>query len=692
MLENVKEGVVPEKSVEQKKQLTKFKQSIEACKRYRRKLISDWQTNVDYRRGKPFASQSDEDRIAVPLDWSLAKDKESQLFSRLPAVRVSHAPDTTIPEVSPWIYRYEQKINDTAITAGAEAAISEAVVDCINASGIGVAVVCRDAITEMVDMPAIDINLLPPEVQMIVRETGAMPDGSPIPTIPTPREVDHRYSITRISPADFLWPLGFTGSDFNQAPWVGRTGRMSWPEAVQKFQLKDEDKRLVIGEDRGSDDRIDKIIYDADRLESELYTDVVEFDEIFYKEFHYNTGAKSYTAIHHVVFISGKDDPVIDGPWAGQEIRQIDEQTSEIIGAQKFPIQVLTLTYITDDAIPPSDTAVGRPQVNEVNKARSQMSEQRERNIPIDWFDVNRVDPLIQHALLKGTWKKMIPVMGVGTNVIGSIPRSGMPTDNYTFDKIAKDDFNRATGFGGYGDTIETKAESMAAGGVMQTRIAKERTRVGKFYMNIAEVLGGLISIFEQPESIGQGFNPAISKTLSYSVLSDSTLLLDSNQRLEKLMQFINFTAKSGWVNIESVLREMATLSGLDPSVVIQPPQPRPPSEPNFSVRLTGMQDLMNPLPLGFLIKGGQAPDLKMIEAAKVLIRNSVMPPADQRVGVDPMGQEGPQMPQIGADGQPILEQGPELPEPPPPGVGEANPQWGPMNRVNRRVIERGEE
>lgn len=682
MLENDK----PAKEVSEahKKQLVKFQQSVEACKRYRRKLISDWQTNVDYRRGKPFASQSDEDRIAVPLDWSLAKDKEAQLFSKMPAVRVSHAPDTTTQEVSPWVYRYEQKINDTAATAGIEAAVSECVVDCINASGIGVAIVTRDAITEMVEMPAFDLSLLPPELQMIVLETGMMPDGTPIPTELVPRQVDSRYTITRISPADFLWPLGFTGSDFNQCPWVGRTGRISWPEAVQKFGLTEEDKRFVIGEDRTQDDRIDKIIYDADRLESELYQDVVEFDELFYKEFHYSTEAKSFSSIHHLVFITGKDEPVIDEQWAGQ---QIDPETGEVLGAMKYPIQALTLTYITDDAIPPSDTAVGRPQVNEINKARTQMNEQRERNIPIDWFDVNRVDPMIQHALLKGTWKKMIPVMGVGTNVIGSIPRSGMPADNYTFDRIAKDDFNRATGFGSYGDTVETKAESLAAGSVMQTRVAKERAKVGRFYLNLAEVLGGLLAIHEEPESIAPGFVPAISKTLSYSILADSTMLLDSNQRLEKLMQFINFTAKSGWINLEPVLKEMATLSGLDPSLVVQPPSPRPPSEPNFSVRLTGMQDLMNPLPLGFLIKGGQAPDLKMIEAAKVLIRNSVMAPLDQRVGVDPMQDQG--FPPMGPDGMPLPQEEMEIPQPPPLEVGDANPNWSKMPLLNKRTVER---
>lgn len=677
MEENVQEQTA------RKKQIRRFRQAIDQCKRYRRKLLGDWQINVDYRRGKPFASQSDEDRIAVPLDWSMTKDKESQLFSQAPAVRISHPPETLDPNIASWVYRFNQKINDTAPMAGIESAVNEAVVDCVNASGIGSVIVSREAITDTVNVPSIDISFYPPEIQQEIMETGMTPEGQSVTMIPTPRILDARYNISRISPADFLWPLGFTGSDFDNAPWIGRSGRISWPEAIQKFGLSDKDKNLVIGEGRTPDERIDKIVYDSERLEADLYDEVVEFSEIFYKEFQFGDGAASFSAIHHLVFVDGKPDPVIDEPWKGQQ-----EGENGLIGALKYPIRVLTLTYITDDAIPPSDSAVGRPQVNEINKSRSQMIKQRERNIPIDWFDSGRIDPLIQHSLMRGVWKGMIPVQGVGSNIIGSIPRSGFPQDNYNFDKIAKEDFNRSVGLGvGFGELVETKAEAQAAAAAPKARGAKERARVGKFYVGIMEVLGGLLSIFEDPTVFGEGFSPEISKTLSYTILADSTVILDSNQRLDKLMQFINFTAKSGWVDIEPVLKEIAALSGLDPSQVIRSPQPKPPVEPNISLRLTGTEDMLNPLTLAFTMKSGQAPDIKMIEDAKKLIMASVMPPLP-----------GPQTPGAGPQidpvtGEPIEEPMPDIPQPAPPGVGSAHPDWSAMNRVNSRVVNReGEE
>src|SRR3972149_2870069 len=62
---------VQQKSPEVIKKNKEFKQRIETCKQYRRKLVANWTTNIDYRRGKPFASQTDEDTIAVNIDWGM---------------------------------------------------------------------------------------------------------------------------------------------------------------------------------------------------------------------------------------------------------------------------------------------------------------------------------------------------------------------------------------------------------------------------------------------------------------------------------------------------------------------------------------------------------------------------------------------------------------------------------------------
>lgn len=666
------QGALP--GADTKKLHGRLRESISACKQYRRRRVKDWQINVDYRRGKPFSSETDEDRISVPMDWALTKEKEAQLFSQVPAVRVNHPPHTIAPDALPWLHNFETKVNDVVITAGIESAMNECLPDCINASGVGVVIVAREAITENVLLPSIDLSLFPEEIERFALESGTFPDGTPIPMEETPRVLDSRYLVSRISPADFLWPVDFTGSDFDMSPWVGRSGRVLWPEAINRFNLKEEEKEKVLGDNRSTSDRIDRQNQDQEKGLDE----VVSFDEIFYREICYIPGTKSFSTIHHLVFIDGRDAPVIDEPWKGQKI---DKESGLVIGALRYPIRVLTLAYLTDDAIPPSDSSIGRPQVDEINKARTQRSKQQERSIPVRWFDVNRVDPAIQYSLMRGTWQGMIPVQGVGSNIIGEVARSGMPQETFLFDRIAQSNLKEfwQVGAGQWGPGVETKAEVEAIGSSTDIRIARERAKVGKFFIGIAEVLGGLVSIFEDPNAFGQGFTPLISRALAYSILADSTVLLDSNQRLRRLIQFVNFTATSGWVDIEPVLKEIASLSGLDPSVVIRPPQPKAPVEPNMSLRLTGTEDMMNPLTLAFLMKSGQAPDIAMIEEAKKLIEAAVTPPA-QPPGLDGIPGDialGPRP----LDGQ--------VPGPPVPEIGAANPEWRAMNRVNSRVVER---
>lgn len=677
-------------AIERKKRNKDLKRNLEICKQYRRKLISNWTICIDYRRGKPFMSQTDEDRIAVNLDWALTKRKHSALFSQLPAVRVAHPPDTDVPQVGKWVSAFERKLNDTLVLSGVESAMEEVMPDCINAAGFGLILVSREAITQDVQVPAIDMSMLPPQFQQMAMQSGMLPNGQPIPMTTVPKTIDHRYVVTRISPADFLWPITFTSSDFDNAPWIGRSGRISWAEGSKKWNLTPEDKDKICGEDRSI---LDRLTHDIEK-DKMVGDNQITFDEIFYKEYQFDPEAQSYSTIHHVVFIHGKEEPVVDEAWQGQQ----ENPQGELVGVLRYPLQVLTLTYLTDEAIPPSDSSIGRPQVNELNKSRTQMIMQRERSLPIRWFDVNRIDPAIQQSLMRGVWQGMIPVQGQGTNVIGEIPRAQMPQENYVFDKIFKSDLNELWIIGEPQQPVDTAAESNNLQFNQQTNVAKERARVGKFFCRVAEVLGGLIAIYEDPSVFGDGYDSSISRTLSYSILADSTVLLDASQRLQRAINFFNFCMKTGWLAPEPVLREIASLSGFDPSEVIQPPQPKPSDPPNISLRLTGTEDMMNPLTLAFLMKSGQAPGSDLIEQAKQLIIAAVTPPPNAAPAPPP---------QVGPDGMPLpppppgqtpappppTPTGPAAPvtppAPPPPAVGDAHPDLSAMPRVNQRVIER---
>lgn len=652
----------PQAKADTKEINDQLRQAKELCKSYRRKLINNWSTSIDYRRGKPFASQSDEDQVAVNLDWSLTKSKQASLFSQVPQIRINHGQDTQ----APWVSSFERKVNDVLVDGGIEAAMDECLPDCINAAGIGVVLVSYETLTEDKEVPAVDLSVLAPEMQAQIQQSGTMPDGTPVPMETVPQIVDQRYVIRRISPSDFLWPLDFSGSDFDNAQWLGRSGRVSWAEAVKRFGLKESEKDNYLGTDRH---QLDYLTNDLDR-DAAISEDKVEFDEIFYKETCYSTEAKKFALIHHVVFLANKLEPVLDEPWKGQ---RMDEERDVVLGSQRFPIRVLTLTYITDDTIPPSDSAIGRPQVNELNSLRTNNILQRKRSIPMRWADVNRVDPMIMQSIMKGTWQSVIPVQGDGTRILGEVAKAQFPNEDFAFDKIVKQDLTMAWVLGpnqiGSGADVETKGESENIAQGVQTSVARERAKVASFVVGIGKVLGGLVALYEDPQGFGEGYDPAVSKALSYSILADSTVLLDSAQRLNRLDHFVNVYGKSGFVNLEPVLREIALLTGLDPNVAIKAPGPKPPETPNISLRLTGAQDAMNPLLLAFLINSGQAPNPDQIEQAKALIQKAVVNPVAM-----------PPTPPLGVDGQP-MPPGP----PAPPGVGEANPDMTTMPKITER-------
>lgn len=638
-----------------------FKSKIETSKQFRRKLISNWSLSIDYRRNKPSMTQGDSESTCVPLDWSMTKTKQAALFSQVPQVRVSHPPSSA--GAGPWLANFESKLNDSLVSGGIEAAMDEAMPDCINASGIGVVMVSFESLTIDKEVPLVDLSILPPEVQAEAKKTG-MIRGAKIPMKTVPVPVDRRYLIQRLSPSDFLWPLDFVGSNFDNAPWIGRSGRITWAEAVQRFKLKEEDKKTVLGEDRTPMDKLSQDV-ERDKPQSD---DKVTFDEIFYKVSQYDTEAESYSAIHHLVFVNGKNEPVVDEPWKGQK----PGKDGTYIGALKYPIRVLTLAYVSDDPIPPSDSAIGRSLVDEINISRTQVLMQRARNIPYRWGDVNRLDPAVMQSLMKGKWANIIPVQGDGSRIIGEVAKQGHPPENPMFDQTAKSDLAETWSIGpnqlGSGQDIETKGESQEVSAALKTRITRERAKVASFVVGISEVLGGLICLYEDAQNFGEGFDPAFSKNLAFSILADSTVVLDSQQRLERLDRFLNTYAKSGFVALEPVLREIAILSGLDPNTVIKAPDPQAPPPPNVSLRLTGKEDMMNPLMLAIYLGEGKPPTPELIQKAMELIQMAVSVPGTVQPGMPP-----PQGPPEGPGG------------PAPTPVGEANPNLTVLPKIAKR-------
>lgn len=690
----------PKTDVERaRRRIAKWRARLSDSILFRKTLIPDWQDSVDYRQAKPFGTDSAEDRVQVPIDWALVKSKQAQLFSQVPQVRLTPKSDK-YAQVVPM---FGKKLNDTITTARVGVAMDEVLPDVINAAGIGAVLVAYESRRVMKPMTLVNPDSA---AEMKTR-------GETVPTTPVPQKTDSRFTCTRISPADYLTPVEFTGSDFDDAPWQGNSGRTPWASALSMFGQRegsdigltaDDYDKVVKGDARKEDE---KLTTNSER-ERSRETDVVNYHQIFYWRYLYHADEPSFKAIHRLVFVEGKTDPVVDEPWQAQ--RRGDDGIT-IIGPCKFPVRVLTLTYISDESIPPSDSAIIRPQVNEMNRSRSQMIVNREASKPMRWFNTNLVAQEVQVQLLDGTWQGMIPVNGDGARMIGEVARAAYPKEDFDFVRVIQTDIDNASQTGpkqgneSGATAIRSASEAQISQQNFQTRVGYERARTVKFFVGIAEVLAGLYARFgeftdEDKQAMGDAWNPTeLPEYFVYDVRADASVLLDAKQRYDRLTDFLDRTGKSGFINPKPIIQEMAELAGVSLDVVIDPPQ-KGLDPANVSLRLDGA-DMSQPLLCAMAIKMGIMPSPEELAAAIKLLQAVQAGPASPVLqphldptqpgapGAPPDPNAPPAPPSAGPGvppGRGPLPPAPASEQPQP--VGTAHPNWDTMPHVDKRSMD----
>jgi hypothetical protein len=661
-----------------------FKGKIESARRNSKDYRSDWKRNVEVRLGKPITTLpsgvliEDEIQAEVNPDWGLVKTKTANLYSQVPTVQGTHENNQYAAAVAPFMKSLNYELGEKR--ANVRAAMKEALNDVVNASGVAVALVGYAARFETVKVPGIDTKTIPPDQLQQMQASGQ------IPMVDAQRVASDKIFVTRISPVDFLWPVEFTGSCFDDADWLGHKGRMSWAEAVNEFKpgegqrgITEEDKQKVLGASETS--TLDDLRTNPEsRGASE--NKVVTYDRLYYWRARVDPEEKQFKAIWELVYVDGVEDPVLHRPCKCQ---QYDAERRKYAGACKLPLRVLTLTYISDNPIPPSDSAVIRPQVNDLRRSRSQMFQNRERSTPLRWFDTNRVDGLIQDNLMRGHIQGMIPMNGNGGNAIGEIARASYPAEDFTFDQMTKADIQETVGIGpqqsGAQQTGEraTKAEVQTIQANFATKIGEERAEVAYFFLGIAEVVAGFMALYsdfpiltDQERTAMQQVwdNKHILHDLVLKIRPDAAVMIDVQSRIDRLDKFVNMYAKSGLINVPTLITERAELTGFDPAQVLAPPKPPPPPPPP-NLTLNGKDDLANPMVMGMLVKHQQAPSVDHIkEGKKLLVEAQQGAPAPP---TPPQGQQGPQPPHPGE------------PHPPP----TAHKDWNSAPKIIKRDRDR---
>lgn len=594
-----------------------WRNRIAASRTRREDRIAEWQRNVQARIGGVRRSadttstiRESSSGVSINQDWPLTKAKIAQLYSQTPEIRLT----PRSPDFSPAVQPFGRELNAVISDANVGATIEEVLADVVNASGIGAVLVSCDVRTALREVPAMDPALLPPAAQQAIM-TGAMD----LPMVQVEQTADLRYLVQRISPVDLLIPDDFTGSTYNTARWIGEEGRMTWPQAVAAFKLTEDIKEKVCGVDARTSGHTRTLDPETSKFHD---TDVVQYTQIFYWRHFYHADETNFSAIQRIVFVEGIEAPVIDEPYAAQE--RLED--GRIVGVTKLPIQALTLTYISDSSLPPSDSSIGRFPVDELERSRDAMVQQRKHSAPIRWGDTNRVSPNSRAKLDQGNFQDFIWTNGPGERALGEVARASYPSENFEFDRVIKNDLTEiwqvgTNQAGAFASGERSASEARIVQQNFSTRVGQERDKVTRFFVAIAEVLAGHLALygtFDLPDEIGIE-RQALATGFSYAVRADSTVRLDAQQRIEQIAEFVNRWAQSGFLNPKPLAEEHAVLIGLDPAAVVIDPQPKPP-EP-VKINVSSAEDLRDPVMLATLARTHQLPVPQDVQAAHNFLR-----------------------------------------------------------------------
>lgn len=633
-----------------------FRDQIALAKSHRRQFSQEWKRNVDLRLGRianintngyPI-TDGDDLQTEINPDWYLTKTKTANLYSQTPQVQLSHENAQFIKAIAPFAKALNYELGDKRANVGVP--MEEALNDVVNASGIAAVMVAYTARFRTTEVPLMDVSAFSPEQIEAMKASGELRTKT-VKGAPT----SYRFVARRISPTDALWPASFTGSDFNDADWVGHTNQMPWAQAKSDFNLSEEDKaKAISGEQKDTQDDLR-----AQPEKGQLMAfQSVKYDEIFYWRARVDSTEPDLKSIWRMVFVHGLETkgPQIDEPWYGQ----MQAPDGSVVGATKFPIQFLTLTYVSDNPVNRSDSAAARPQVNDLRRSRSQYFQNRQRSRPVRWFDVNRIDRTIQDSLMRGDYQGFIPTNGPGDRSVGEIARAAYPNEDMAFDRQTMQDLHSMwmigqNQLGTLSSGEKTAAEVETIQGNFNTRIGQERALVQKFFLNIVEVLAGLMALYsdfpsltnEEKQQMMTAWNSRqVLADLAFKIRPDSTIMLDSSQRIERLSKALNITAQSGVVDIRPIIEEILELSSLDPAKVMKQPEPPKPQEASISFRFSGKDDLMNPMVVAILAKNDQLPSPEDIQKAEMALKATqqgvaaVVPNAGQPQ--QPQGQQPP--------------------------------------------------
>ena len=569
--------------------------------------ITEGKTNVERYIGQALASVPTDHEVSVPSDYYYVETKRNELFFRLPDVFVK--PEQPGKEDAAVVFQaaLNRKLGPRGVNV--LPTMKQVIVDLLVPTGYaGVAVGYQTITNGTVNVfagyepdPTAPPQLAPGGVLGL-----SMPAMKP-KFVPTPNIVAAWIYVEHVRAADLLCDGEFSGLDFDKSPWVAQRFREDvTDEQSSGSEVADERRFIAIpGGTRARKQRVGtEVWYRAHRFDP----DVQHPDKI-----------RTFK-----IYDDDRDGPIEVRDHPHQ--RYASPAGKLAAGMRGYGVKILTLRYVPDTWMPPSDCSMARNTADELSKGRTQMLQSRDRNQPQWGFDATRVDKDIQAKIEQNTIKGGIPFNGPGQDATWPIQKGNGPKESYQFNEIAHGDLQRIwrTGdnqVGVLSDTVKTATEQQITASSAQSASESDRNVVVDWYADkIASEVAALMQLYtdetefvellgadaqrlknippqvqQQAQQAGQDARvlvpwnkDAIAGQFAFSVKPNSQVYVDAAQEANLIMKDYQFFANSPNINKAELERQILTRRGYDVSKLMQQPPPRESAPPQVSVSAKG--------------------------------------------------------------------------------------------------------
>ncbi len=470
--------------------------------------------------------------------------------------------------------------------ADVDLTIREVLFDIFMTSGIGFTKICYEADTvappEPMEQPGAVLGLSQPMAAPVV--------------------VNERLRWYRFSSEKAIVPADWYSTRWDEAPYLGMEFvEPLTPASLKKYNLPPNFQSNVTRDDMILNPERDQ----RGTSQSKLLRGV----ELWPYAAYFDPTVANQQVMRRLVLIEGQKDQA--AVYVASPYHPVQEdgrlRHDSMIGS---PIHPMGIRVAADTAWVPSDAAFTDPLVRIENSMMAQDLAMRDANLP----------RFVHAVSLTAAINKLKDVdTGQGAAVADDVLARGMERllvplpklEHAQSDESMRQHVSRAqegtlgvspNQAGAQTNTVRSATESAIVQQNVSVRLKNEQSiLVNRFLAGVRKFDALIQQFWDAQDYISIAGPDGAQKLVQYNAAMlqgryafdcypDSQLTLDNESRIAHFKDFVNFMAKSGWLNLGAVGTEWVNLMGYGGKGLIQqpqPPPPPPPDHPKTSIALT---------------------------------------------------------------------------------------------------------